>query len=413
MYNRTTSSRLTNIMFTTQSLASTSQIAIFTLLSIVAVELSGNEGFAGLPSTLLTLARALAALPIGILMGRFGRRFGLTLSYGSAAIGALLGVLAIVLGWFPLLLVSGGFLGMGRAGADQSRFAAGELFEEKDRARMIGRVVFAGTMGAIGGPLLVKPSVALATFIGLDPNVGPWLMGLGFYILASFITFSLLRPEPMTIARLVAGEEKKKKVDAVDIPARSILTLLKIPAVQLAVVSMLISQVVMTTLMVITPLHMSHHNHDSGGVSLVIMAHTLGMFGLSSLTGRLIDRYGRVAMLVTGAFTLVAATIISPLSTTLPVLMIGLFLLGLGWNFGYIAGSSLLADALKGEESSRMQGANDMLVAGAAAVGSFSSGFIFSSGGYVAVAGVGLILTVLFGWIIWLLAPGDIKVQQA
>jgi MFS family permease len=94
-------------------------------------------------------------------------------------------------------------------------------------------------------------------------------------------------------------------------------------------------------------------------------------------------------------------------------LVTGLFLLGLGWNFGYIAGSSLLSDVLRGEERSRMQGANDMLVAGAAAIGSLSSGPLFSLGGYAAVAGVGLIVTMLFLWIIRLLGQAVPAPQNA
>jgi len=401
MFNRATSVRLTNTMFVTQSFQTASQIAIFTLLTVVAAELS-SESLAGLPATAATLVQSLMALPMGILMGRLGRRFGLTVSYSVSLMGAILGVLAIVQGQFWLLLLSSACIGAGRSGADQSRFAAGDLFPEGERARMIGRVVFAGTIGAIFGPLLVGPSSQIANTLGLDVNTGPWLMAIAFFVIATLITAFGLRPEPMRIARELAGEEKKKKNEE---PAsnRSIREMLRIPGVQLAVLSMLISQAVMVTLMVITPLHMVHHDYGNGDISLVISAHTLGMFGLSALTGRLIDRFGPIRMMIAGALTLIISAIISPLSSGMFFLITGLFLLGLGWNFGYIAGSSLLSDVLRGEERSRMQGANDMLVAGAAALGSLSSGPLFSVGGYVAVAGVGLIVTVLFLWMIRLL----------
>lgn len=278
---------------------------------------------------------------------------------------------------------------------------------------MIGRVVFAGTIGAIFGPLLVNLGTVFANALNLDVDTGPYLIGAMFYGIATGIAFLLLRPEPMLIAREIASDEQKANVNYVETSARPVTQLLRLPRVQLAVLSMLISQMVMVTLMVITPLHMSHHNHDNSAVSLVIMAHTLGMFGLSSLTGHLIDRYGRVPMMIAGAATLIMAALVSPLSTSLPVLMLGLFLLGLGWNFGYIAGSSLLGDALEGEERSKMQGANDMLVAGAAAIGSLSSGPLFSSGGYSAVTGMGLVLTLLFAWLVWLLSPNEIRVKEA
>jgi MFS family permease len=155
---------------------------------------------------------------------------------------------------------------------------------------------------------------------------------------------------------------------------------------------------------------MSQHGHGEGAIGIVISAHTLGMFGLSSVTGYLIDRYGRVVMMLAGAAVLIVSALISPLSTTLPVLVVGLFLLGLGWNFGYVAGSSLLADALEGEERARMQGAGDMLVSFAAAIGSFSSGPLFSEGGYGAVAAAGIVLTLLLLWVVRLRGSSDVPI---
>jgi MFS family permease len=412
MYDRNTSVRLTNIIFAAESFNSASRIAIFTLLSIIAVKISGSETVAGFPSTTMTLMQALTALPFGILMGRVGRRIGLTIGYGISWLAVILGLVAVINGWFMMLLLASALLGIGRAGTDMGRFAAGDMFPQADRARMIGRVVFAGTMGAIFGPLLVNPGTAFAEFLGFNTDTGPFLIAIVFFGISVLITFFSLRPEPMEIALAVGNEEQKKKTDSIE-EVRPISQLLRLPRVQLALMSMLISQVVMVTLMVITPLHMYHHNHDNSAVSLVIAAHTLGMFGLSTVTGRMIDRFGRVPMMVAGALTLVAAAVVSPISSSVPMLMLGLFLLGLGWNFGYIAGSSLLGDALQGAERAKMQGTNDMLVAGAAALGSFASGPLFSVGGYVSVSGIGLILAILFGWIIWMLAPSEPKIKTA
>jgi MFS family permease len=407
----TTGVRLTNTLFVTQSLFSAAQIAIITLLSIVAVDLSGSDANAGIPSTVLTLAQSAAALPLGIVMGRFGRRLGLSVAYVMSVLGALLGVVALVTGSFPLLLFSSGLIGVGRAGADQSRYAAGDMFPESERGRMIGRIVLAGTVGAILGPLLVVPGGRLAASVGLPADSGPWLVALAFFTWALMITFAGLRPDPMQIARQISGDPAKRKAKTGDNTrenvdnGRGLRELFSLPQVQLGVLSMLISQVVMVTLMVMTPLYMSHHDHGNDAISIVIMAHTLGMFGLSALTGRLIDRYGRERMMVVAGVVLIISTLIAPLSTEMPVLIVGLFLLGLGWNFGYIAGSSLLADALRGEERSRVQGASDMLVAFAAALGTLSAGPVFGFGGYMLVAALGLVLTLLLLWIVRLLAP--------
>ena len=410
MYNRQIRSRLLWTIFASQSLFSAAQIAIITVLAIVAAEISGRESLAGIPATVTTLSVAIASVPISIIMAKFGRRVGLTLSYVVSILGAILGVIAIIQGLFWLLVASAAAIGLGRAGANQSRFIAGDLFYENERGRMIGLIVFAGTIGAIFGPLLVTPGTWLSNYFQINSDTGAWVIAIIFYSLATIFTFIMLHPEPMKIAKIIEADEnkrkKKKSLDDND-AGRSIRELLSLPRVQLAVISMLLSQVVMVTLMVMTPLHMEHIGHSRGSVGLVISAHTMGMFGFSWLTGYLIDRFGRVPMMVAAAITLIASAIVAPLGTSMPFLVTGLFLLGLGWNFGYVAGSSLLSDALEGAEKSRMQGANDMMVAGAAALGSFSSGPLFATGGYATIAALGIVIAVLFIWIIRLLSPAE------
>jgi len=406
MYDRATSNRLLYTMFITQSLFSASNIAVFALVAIVAVKLTGADSVAGLASSTQTFAQALAALPIAVVMGRFGRRLGLSLGYSLAALGGLIGIVAIVQGIFPLLLVSAALIGMGRASGEQARFAAGEMFPEGERARMIGRLVFAGTIGAVAGPALVAPSGRLMESLGLNADIGPWVGMLVFCGLALLVTFFLLRPDPMAVARTIANTAGEKRKHDSERPARPLAALLALPKVQLGIAAALISQTVMTVLMVMTPLYMDHHHHGKEDISLVISMHTLGMFGLSAVTGYLIDRFGRIPMLFVGALTLIAAALLAPVSTNQYILAVALFLLGLGWNFGYVAGASLLADALQGEERARVQGVNDSLVFLAAGFGSLASGPLFASGGYAAVSVAGLALTVgLIGLIFWLGRP--------
>jgi MFS family permease len=372
-------------------------------VAIIAVRLSGTEAVAGLPSSTLTFAQALAALPLALVMGRFGRRLGLTLGYGVSALGGVLGVIAILQGIFPLLLASAALMGMGRASGEQGRFAAGEMFPEAERARMIGRLVFAGTVGAIGGPLLVAPAGQLMETLGLPADIGPWVALTLLCGLATLLTFLFLRPDPMTIARAMTDASAIKRKNEVEQPARPLATLLMLPKVQLAVLAVLISQTVMVVLMVMTPLHMDHHHHGRPAISFVIAMHTLGMFGLSAVTGYLIDRFGRLPMLIVGGLTLIASALLAPLSTNQYILAVALFLLGLGWNFGYVAGSSLLAGALQGEERARVQGVNDSLVFLAAGFGSLGAGPLFASGGFTAISMAGLALAVAqIGLVLWL-----------
>ncbi len=417
MYPLRTSHRLTLTIFITQSLMSASQIAILTLHSIAAGILGGGDSAAGMPTTVVTFSHSIMAYAFGIYMGRFGRRMGLSTAYTFGAIGGVLGTIAVLNGNFLLLLFSSACMGSARAGAQMSRFVVGEMFPADKRAQMIGRIVFAGTIGAIFGPALIEPGTRLAGALALDlasgPAIanadfarafmpvadfrqglttGPWVMAFFIYGLSALISIIFLRPEPALVAQQYAFQSKQQEQADTQ---HKLKDLLRLPNVQLAILSMLICQTVMSTLMTITPWHMHRADHGNTTVSLVISVHVLGMFGLSAVTGWLIDRYGRIPMMVVAALTLVAATIIAPLSTQLPYLLLGLFLLGLGWNFGYIAGSSMLADALSGSDRTRVAGFNDMLVAFCAGLGTLSSGFLYGLGGFLLVSIGGGLLALL------------------
>ncbi len=429
------SHRLLVTIFVAQSLFSAAQISIITLHSIAAGILGGSDAAAGLPTTMVTFSHSIMAYFMGVIMGRYGRRNGLCTAYGIGLAGGMIGVYAVLNGNLPLLLVSSATLGMARSGSQMSRFVVGEMFPVDKRAQMIGRVVFAGTIGAIFGPALVEPSSQLARLLSLEIvtgpalaqtqllqatlpaasaagelTTGPWVVASFMYAVSFLITFFFLRPEPA----LVAEQYSEPVID----PARperghKLSELLRLPTVQLAILAMVISQSVMVTLMTITPWHMHLEDHSNAQVSLVIGAHVLGMFGLSPLTGYLIDRYGRVTMMVVAALTLIASTIIAPLSSQMPYLIAGLFLLGLGWNFGYVAGSSMLADALTGAERTRVAGFNDMLVAFCAGLGTLSSGFLFSVGGFLFVSAGGGLLALLLLALIRTLMTRQIALQGA
>src|SRR6185369_15131956 len=152
------------------------------------------------------------------------------------------------------------------------------------------------------------------------------------------------------------------------------------------VTAMVLGQVVMVAIMVITSLHMSNHMHNLHDISEVISSHTFGMYAFSVLSGRLSDKWGRGRVILTGSVTLLLACIAAPLSPNVLPLAVALFLLGLGWNFCFVGGSTLLADQLSPLERSRTQGANDLLVGLASAIGSLGSGFVFAASNYTVIA---------------------------
>jgi MFS family permease len=161
---------------------------------------------------------------------------------------------------------------------------------------------------------------------------------------------------------------------------------------------------------------MNHNDHGTGAISLVIFAHTAGMFGLSGLTGWLVGRLGRLPMIAAGAVVLIISALLAPVSTEVPMLAIALFLLGLGWNFAFVAGSSLLSDQLLPAERGRAQGAGEMAVAIGAGLGSLGSGIIFAGGGIetVSLVGLGFSLALLgtTAWVALVRRPASVMVNN-
>lgn len=382
--------RILATLFTGQGLISASQIVTFGVLPIAAVELAGTEAAAGVPATAILIGRAIAAYPVGWLMDRVGRRLGLSIGFFLCATGAV--VAGFGLGWASLA----GFLlgtlvsGMGRGVSDQARFAAAEVEPAERRGKAVGLVVFAGTIGAIAGPLLLGPSAEFGVRLGVDAGVGPMLVSAALAYVALLVNFLFLRPDPMRIAQAIEATEPLVGGAALPEAGRPLRQILADWSVRLAIASLFVGQLVMTSIMVITPLHMAHSEYDAGAISWVLMAHTLGMFGLSSVTGWLNDRLGSVIMIVVGALVLALSGVIAPLAPNVPVLAVALFLLGLGWNFCFVAGSTLLADSLQQGERGSVQGASETLVSLAAGIGSLGTGLVFARGGMVSICAVGI-----------------------
>ena len=398
------SKRIAVVLFITQGLFSGAFILALTLLSPVAVDLSGSDSAAGVPGTILTFSRAGIAFPLGLMLDRIGRRNSLSLGYMVSIVGAAVSALGIANGEYYLLLVGVLLFGAGRAGSDMSRFVAAEVYPISQRASIIGTIVFAGTIGAVAGPLLVVPTSDLAELADIAPDAGPWMVAGVLVGITMLITFIGLRPDPREIGRQLRDTETAR-FNIPEAPARPLREIFSDATVQLAVAAMLIGQTVMVLLMTITPVYLDQHDHSKFSISLVFLAHTLGMFAISPITGRLIERYGRVNIILSGAVVLIASAVVAPLSTQLPVPITSMLLLGVGWNFCFIGGTSLLADALTTDERGRAQGVNEALVAAVAGLGSLGSGIIFAIGGFVVVSAVGLLLTLVLTGMIGGLAP--------
>jgi MFS family permease len=381
-YNRI-AKKITAILFLVQSFSSAGFIAVFTVNALVGAELSGYRALAGLPEAVRVLGQALAALLWGYAMERLGRRRSLAMGQGVGVLGSAVAGAAVIARSFPLFLTGLALMGMARASADLGRFAAAEVHLPAGRGRAISRVVLGGTVGAVIGPLLVGPTGRWSLGTGFPELAGPYAIGFIFWGLAGVLVFAGLRPDPRDVG---------KELAALTSPSpghlernRPLPEILSQPGVFVAIVAVVFAQMVMTMLMVMTAVHMKAGHHPLTAVSLVISVHTLGMFALALLSGKLTDRWGRGPVIILGAALMILSCLLAAPSTGLAPLAAALFLLGLGWNFAYVAGSTLLADQLSPLERAKTQGVNDLLLGFASAAGSFGSGLIFASAGFEAL----------------------------
>ena len=371
--------KITWVLFLSQGLSSAGFIAAFTVNALVAVELTGQTAMAGVPGALYVLGQACGAVVWGFSMERIGRRRALALGQVIGVIGSAIAMAAVVDRSFFFLLVGLLLVGIARSAVDLGRFAAAEVHLPADRGRAIANVVLGSTVGAVFGPLLVGPTGQLAAAAGFAELAGPYGVGCVVLAVAAVLIFAGLRPDPRDIGRELA------RIHPESVPGqatRSLAEIMRQPGVVVAVVSVVFAQLVMMVPMSITSVHMKAHQHPLTAVSLVISAHTLGMFAFSIISGRLTDRWGRGPVIILGSAVMILSCLLGAPSTNLLPLVVALFLLGLGWNFAYVAGSTLLADQLSPPERAKTQGCNDLLLNLASAASQIGSGVVYASGGF-------------------------------
>lgn len=384
--------RLTWLLFFGQSIGAAGFLTGATIGAILGARFGGHA-LAGLPGALYLLGNALAAYPAARLMERIGRRLGLSLGFFITILGALISGLAVIANHFLGFLVGFSLMGAGRGFYDLARYAAAEMHPANERARAISLVVFGGTLGSILGPQLTAPAGELAQRFGQDPLAGPWFISAALFAVGALLILIFLRPDPHTLGRQL--HTFTETASSLTGPVRSAREVLGQLSTQTAVAAMVIGQLVMVMIMAITSVHMKDHGHGLDAVANVLTAHTLGMFGLSLISGRIADNFGRAPTILVGGGLLMLAALLAPLSLNAYALMLALFVLGLGWNFCYVAGAALLTDSLTVAERGRWQGSIDFAVAMVSAAGNLFSGLVFDKLGYAAMNWAGLVVTVI------------------
>jgi MFS family permease len=371
--------KITAVLFASQSLSSAGFIAAFTVNALVGIELSGQRAMAGVPGAVFVLGQAWGAGIWGYAMELIGRRRAIAFGQVIGAAGSTVAMFSVVNHSFLFFLTGLVMSGMARSAVDLGRFVAAEVHLPAQRGRAISNVVLGSTVGAVFGPLLVGPTGQLAMKAGFSELAGPYGLGIVVMVLAAASVFAGLRPDPREIGRELATIHEESGSSQTTRPLREIL---QQSEVIVAMLVMIFAQMVMMVPMSITSVHMKAHQHTLGAVSLVISSHTLGMYAFSVISGRITDRWGRIPVIILGSAILILSCVMGVPSISLLPLTVSLFLLGLGWNFAYVAGSTLLADQLSPKERAKTQGFNDLWLNLASAGSQAGSGVIYAVGGF-------------------------------
>ena len=362
---------------------------------LLAGEVTQNEAWAGLARTASTLGAALLGLPLGNLAARRGRRVALATGWWTASAGAAILVAAAQWSLVVPLFVGLLLIGAGSAVSLQARFAATDLAEPHHKGRSLALVVWVGTIGSVLGPNLGVPGEILHRATGLSVFAGAFLVAAVCLGLAGVIVFLRLRPDPLLIlqATAVSGAPSPSCSPALSptepagkkrAPVRRILAELRTnrPA-RFAMIAILSAQVVMVSIMTMTPVHLAHQGGSISIIGITISLHIAGMYALAPVVGFIVDRYGHRPSIGAGILIFAASATIGALRPgDTGWIMVSLFLLGVGWSFVNVAGSALFSRVVSAETRASSQGGVDALANLCGAVAAFAAGPLLAASSF-------------------------------
>ena len=388
------------VLVAAQSILGAQMPMIFIVGGLAGQSLASNPCLATLPISLIVLGSMLAATPVSAIMQRWGRRTGFLVGATAGAFGGLIGAYGLYLGSFPIFLLGSLLTGIYMSAHGFYRFAAADTASDEFRPKAISYVMAGGLAAAIIGPQIVK----LTSESYVIPFLGTYIAVIALNVIGSALFFFLDIPTP-----------PKPTEDAPK--GRSRLELLKTPRIAVAIICAMVSYALMNLVMTSTPLAVVGCGFSANDAADVVTYHVLAMYVPSFFTGHLIARFGVEKIVALGLAILAGAGVVALQGVELENFFIALILLGIGWNFGFIGATSMLAASHEVHERGRMQGLNDLLVFGGVTVASLASGGLMNCSGGSPVEGwtaVNLamipLLTLAGGALLWLvLRPADAK----
>lgn len=365
---------------------------IFLVGGLAGKTLASNVCLATLPISMIVLGSMMSATPISAIMQRYGRRVGFFIGAMGGAVGGAVSAYGLFVASFPIFLIGSFLTGMYMSAQGFYRFAAADTASDAFRPKAISYVMAGGLVSAIIGPQLA--TATSLTFV--VPFVGSYVAVVGLNLVGSLLFFFIDIPKP-------------PKPDANAPKGRSRWELITTPRIAVAVICAMVSYALMNLVMTSTPLAVVGCGYEQSQAGFIVTSHVLAMFAPSFFTGHLIARFGVEKIVGSGIAILGLAGLVALQGVELENFYIALVLLGLGWNFGFIGATAMLAGAHAPEERGRMQGLNDLLVFGGVTIASLASGGLMNCSGGSAVEGWAAVniamvpfLTLAGGSLLWL-----------
>lgn len=357
-------------MIAAQAVLGAQMPMLFIVAGLAGQSFSINICWATLPISLIVFGSMTTAPWLSSLMQNYGRRLGFIIGTLGGAVGGLLGAYALFIGSFPLFLLASYFTGIYMSAQAFLRFAAIDTASEEFRPKAISYLMAAGLIPAIVGPQLVK----LTSDAYAVPFMGVYLSVVAINLIGSLLFLFLKIPLP-------------EKLSATNHSGRSRLKLLQSPKILVSIICAMVSYALMNLVMTSTPLAVVGCGYSQSNAADVVMMHVLGMFIPSFFTGHLITRYGAPRIVSIGLIILGGAGISNIAGVELINFYIGLILLGIGWNFGFIGATTMLALAHEPNERGAVQGMNDFFVFGFVTIASLASGSLMNCSGGTSLEG--------------------------
>ena len=406
-------------LITAQLLSGAGIASGYAVGGLLAEEITGQTSMAGFAQMSVILGAGLIAYPLAVLAGRSGRRKALTLGFGIGTLGAVVVLIGVALQFLPLFMLGMMMCGSSTASGLQARYAAVDLADPAAAGRAMSLVVWATTVGSVLGPSFTAPGAHLGETLGMNGLAGPYLISMVAFALATLSASTLTKTvaagtdhpgehrldEPRhdgegtaedngnaASAKETAATNRSTTTEATAAAPMKLGEALRFalarPVPLFAMITIIAGQMMMTNVMVMTPVHMDHQEFSLGAIGIVVSIHIAGMYALSPVFGWMADRWGSGVVIASGAGIFVLTIVLGVIDAVAPessmvLLSIALSLLGIGWSMFLIGGSSLLTASVPAHAKVPLQGASDSAMNLGGALMAAMAGSVLGAGGFL------------------------------